>query len=152
MIAENRELYCILLPIGNGKLLLPRSIVEEVRGLVEPMPVRGAPPWLMGKVRWRGSDIPLVAIEPFLGDSIPPTSRRSRMIVLRTPKGALEPAAMAVLAQGFPYILRVTPELLQSSEAPESEELLARIHLGLEAPVVPDLPAIAEQAARLLAA
>jgi len=152
MITENRELYCILLPIGNGKLLLPRSIVEEVRGLAEPTPVRDAPPWLMGKVRWRGSDIPLVAIEPFLGDSIPPTSRRSRMIVLRTPEGTLEPAAMAVLAQGFPYILRVTPELLQSSEVPESEELLARIHLGLEAPVVPDLPSLAEQAARLLAA
>ncbi|MGH8127107.1 MAG: chemotaxis protein CheW [Gammaproteobacteria bacterium] len=152
MSTENRELYCILLPIGNGKLLLPRSIVEEVRGLAEPQPVPGTPPWLMGKVRWRGSDIPLVAIEPFLGSSIPPTSRRSRMIVLHTPEGTLEPAAMAVLAQGFPYILRVTPELLENSEVPESEELLARINLGLETPVVPDLPALAEQAARLLAA
>ncbi|GMT42405.1 MAG: hypothetical protein IEMM0002_0816 [bacterium] len=152
MSTDNRELYCILLPIGNGKLLLPRSIVEEVRGLAEPVPIPGAPPWLMGKVRWRGSNIPLVAIEPLLGEGIPPTSRRSRMIVLRTPEGVLEPAVMAVLSQGFPYILRVTPELLQGSDIPESEALLARINLGLEVPVVPDLPALAEQAARLLAA
>lgn len=152
MSSDNRELYCILLPLGNGKLLLPRSIVEEVRGLAEPLPVADAPSWLMGKVRWRGGNIPLVAIEPLLGGPIPLPSRRSRMIVLRAPEGTLEPAAMAVLAQGFPYILRVTPELLQSSEMPESEELLARINLGLEVPVVPDLPALAEQAARLLAA
>ncbi len=152
MSSDNRELYCILLPVGNGKLLLPRSIVEEVRGLAEPLPLPGAPPWLMGKVRWQGSNIPLVAIEPLMGGEIPPTSRRSRMIVLRTPEGVLEPAVMAVLSQGFPYILRVTPELLQGSDIPENEALLARIHLGLEVPVVPDLPALAEQAARLLAA
>lgn len=152
MPADNRELYCILLPIDNAKLLLPRSIVEEVRGLAEPEPVAGGPSWLMGTVRWRASNIPLVAIEPLLGQPIPQPSRRSRMIVLRAPEDSLDPPAMAVLAQGFPYILRVTPELLRSSDIPESEELLARIHLGLETPIVPDLPGLAEQAARLIAA
>lgn len=152
MPADNRELYCILLPLDNGKLLLPRSIVEEVRGLAEPQPVAGSPPWLLGTVRWRASNIPLVAIEPLLGSSVPRSSRRSRMIVLRTPPDTLDPPAMAILAQGFPYILRVTPELLHGTEAPENDALLARINLGLENPVVPDLPALAEQAAGLIAA
>ncbi len=152
MSADNRELYCILLPVGNGKLMLPRSIVEEVRGLAEPTPVPGSPPWLMGEVRWRGSAIPLIATEPLMGGAIPAPSRRSRMIVLRAPPGTLEPAAMAVLAQGFPYILRVTPQLLLGSTPPESEELVARINLGLETPVVPDLPALAAEAATLMAA
>jgi len=150
--ADNRELYCILLPVDNAKLLLPRSIVEEVRGLAEPEPVTGGPSWLMGTVRWRGSNIPLVAIEPLLGGTIPQPSRRSRMIVLRAPEESLDPPAIAVLAQGFPYILRVTPELLKSSGVPENKNLLAQINLGLETPVVPDLPGLAEQAARLIAA
>lgn len=150
MAVAQRELYCILLPFGNGKLLLPRSIVEEVRGLAEATPIADSPPWLMGRIRWRGSTIPLVAIEPMLGNSVPAPSRRSRMIVVRAPEGTLEPAAMAILAQGFPYILRVTPELLKGSEVPESDHLLARINLGLEVPVVPDLPQLAEQAAHLM--
>lgn len=149
---DQRELYCILLPVGNAKLLLPRNIVEEVRGLSKSETVADAPPWLMGTVRWRGSTIPLIAIEPLLGEIIPETSRRSRMIVLRAPEGTLEPRAMAVLTQGFPYILRVTPELLGKASAPAGEALLAQVSLGLEAPVVPDLPLLAEQAARLLAA
>lgn len=152
MARDSRELYCILLPFGSGKLLLPRSIVEEVRGLAEPTPVPGAPPWLLGCVRWRGQSIPLVAIEPLLGAEIPATSRRARMVIVRAPEGALETAAMAILAQGFPYILRVTPELVSSSRAPESEEILAEISLGLEHPIVPDLPALAEEAGRLIAA
>lgn len=152
MAEDDRELYCILLPVGNGKLLLPRSIVEEVRGLAEPTPVPNAPDWLAGRVRWRGSGIPLVAVEPLMGGAIPAPSRRARMIVIRTPENTLEPAAMAILAQGFPYILRVTPQLLLGTTPPESEELLARINLGLEVPVVPDLPSLAEQAAALMAA
>lgn len=152
MSADTRELYCILLPVGNGKLLLPRSIVEEVRGLAEPTPVPGAPQWLMGRVRWRGSTIPLIATEPLMGSAIPAPSRRSRMIVLRAPQDTLEPAAMAILSQGFPYILRVTPQLLLGSTPPESKELIAQINLGLESPIVPDLPALAAEAASLLAA
>lgn len=152
MPADNRELYCILLPVDNGKLLLPRSIVEEVRGLAEPEPLAGSPPWLLGTVRWRAANIPLVAIEPLLGGGVPHSSRRSRMIVLRTPQDTLDPPAMAVLAQGFPYILRVTPDLLQGAADPDNDALLARINLGLENPIVPDLPALAEQAADLIAA
>lgn len=152
MAADDRELYCILLPIGSGKLLMPRSIVEEVRGLAEATPVAGAPPWLMGRVRWRGQSVPLVAVEPILEAEIPPASRRARMVIVRAPAGTLEPAAMAILAQGFPYILRVTPELVSTARAPESDAILAEISLGLERPIVPDLPALAEEAGRLLAA
>ncbi len=152
MAAARRDLYCILLPVGDGKLLLPRSIVEEVRGLAQPSPVKNAPPWLQGTVRWRGQSVPLVAIEPLRGEEVPAPSRRTRMVVVRAPAGTLEPAAMAILSQGFPYILRVTPDLLSQSSIPDNDVLLAEITLGMERPVVPDLPALAEEAGRLLAA
>jgi len=149
---KERELYCILLPLGSGKLLLPRSLVEEVRGMPRVTDVAGAPPWLLGRARWRGDSIPLLAIEPLLGCDVPERSRRARMIVLRAPAGSLQPAAVGILSQGFPYILRVTPELLANAGAPEHDGLLAEISLGLEKPVVPDLPALAEEAGRLMAA
>lgn len=153
MPVGERELYCILMPIGDGKVLLPRSIVEEVRALGDAQALAAAPPWLLGRVRWRRDMIPLVAIEPLIGAEVPPPSRRARMVVVRAPGDTLEPAVMAILAQGFPYILRVTPELLKSEEGPPAHEaLLAEIKLGFERPVVPDLPALAAEAAGLLAA
>lgn len=153
MPAAARELYCILIPIGEGKVLIPRNIVEEVRALGEPTPVKGAPPWCLGTVRWHHQMIPLTAVEPLAGISLPPLSRRARMIVVRTPSDSLEPPAIALLAQGFPYILRVTPELVSpGGEMVRAEGLLTEVGLGLERPLVPDIPAIASRLAGLLAA
>lgn len=152
MPQDRRELFCILLPLTNGKLILPRGVVEEVRSLGKLQTLPGMPPWLIGNVRWNGGSIPLVAIEPLLGQQLRERSRRSRMVIVRTPAGTLEPNVMAIYAQGFPYILRVTPELLQAGDEEDGDEMLTRIKLGLEQPVVPDLPALAGEAARLLAA
>ncbi|MGH8273092.1 MAG: chemotaxis protein CheW [Gammaproteobacteria bacterium] len=152
MSETQRELFCILVPLGSGKLILPRSLIEEVRSLGVPEPVEGMPPWVLGRVRWRGNPIPLVAVEPLLGVQIPERSRRSRMVIVRTPEGTLASGVMGILAQGFPYILRVTPELLKRAVAPENENILAEIALGRERPVVPDLPALAAETARLFAA
>lgn len=152
---DDRELFCILVPLARGKLILPRSVVEEVRSMSDLKAVDNAPPWIAGRVRWRADTIPLVAVEPLLEMEIKQRSRRSRMVVVRTPADTLDPGFMAILAQGFPYILRVTPQLLQRGEELENESdeaLLTRVSLGLERPVIPDLPALAGEAARLLAA
>jgi chemosensory pili system protein ChpC len=152
MSEDRRELFCILLPLGSGKLVLPRSVVEEVRSLGEPTPVADMPPWLLGRVRWRDEAIPLVAMEALMGASVPERSRRSRMVIVRAPKGTLKPSVIAILAQGFPYILRVTPGLLKRGDNRDDESLLTEIALGTEHPVVPDLPALAGEVSRLLAA
>ncbi len=152
MSEDHRELFCTLLPLGTGKLILPRSLVEEVRSLAEAEPLAGPPPWLLGRVRWRARPIPLVAVEPLLGETVPARSRRSRMVIVRVPTGTLEPGVMAILAQGFPYILRVTPRLLGRGGECASDSLVTGVALGTEHPVVPDLPALAQEAARLLAA
>lgn len=151
MAEDDRELYCILLPLGDGKLLLPRAIVEEVRAFAPPDPVPGAPPWLLGRVAWRGGKIPLVAVEPLIGEPLPESSRRMRMVIVHAPADTLEPPAMAILAQGFPYILRVTPGLLTSTGMEPAEGLLAELNFGYERPVVPDLPALAAESAQILA-
>ncbi|HEX5313381.1 MAG TPA: chemotaxis protein CheW [Gammaproteobacteria bacterium] len=151
-MSDERELYCLLLPLGGGKLLLPRRIVEEVRGLVPPTPVPGAPAWLLGCIPWRDGRIPLLAMEPLLDARVPDSSRRSRMVIVRAPATTLKPPAIAILTQGFPYILRVTPTLLGSSFVPRHEALLAELNLGFERPVIPDLPALAEEAVEFLAA
>lgn len=152
MPQDQRELFCILVPLADGKLILPRAVVEEVRSLGEVQSLPDVPPWLVGNVRWNGAKIPLVAIESLIGQHVRERSRRSRMVVVRTPEGTLEPNVMAIHAQGFPYILRVTPELLTAGNSTEDEGMFTRVSLGLEQPVIPDLPALARHAARLLAA
>lgn len=152
MARDGRELFCILVPLAQGKLVLPRGVVEEVRSLGDLRTLADSPPWLIGSVRWSRERIPLVSIEPLLDQPLKEPSRRSRMVVVRTPAGTLEPNVMAIHAQGFPYILRVTPELLEPAGDRAEGKMWTRIALGLERPVVPDLPELAAHTARSMAA
>lgn len=152
MAEDHHELYCILLPLSKRKLLLPRSLVQEVRGLSKVEPLAGSPAWLRGFVPWQGEQIPLIAIEPLLGADLPEVSRRSRMVMVRVPEVALTPPVVAIHAQGFPYILRITPALVGVSEIAEYEHILAEVTLGFERPLIPDIPGLAAATARLLPA
>lgn len=151
---ESGELFCVLIPLAESKVLLPRSAVEEVRAISAPEPIEGAPEWIVGNVRWNRQAIPLLALEPLLGEEVPKVSRRTRMVVIKVSGAALEPAVIGLMSQGFPYILRVTPELLQipePGEAPEvnSPDILVQVRMGLEHPLIPD---ISELASRVVAA
>ncbi len=152
MAEDHHELYCILLPLSERKLLLPRSLVQEVRGLSKVEPIAGSPVWLRGLVPWQDARIPLIVIEPLIGAELPEVSRRSRMVMVRVPETVLTPPVLAIHSQGFPYILRITPALVGTSEIAEYEHILAGVTLGFERPLIPDIPGLAATTARLLPA
>lgn len=51
----------VLIQIEGGRLLLPNATVSEVLSFAQPEPVEGAPDWILGRIRWRGWQLPLVA-------------------------------------------------------------------------------------------
>ena len=52
MTAAAEELYCLLVPLADDRLLVPRSSVTEVINYQAPTPMEGAPPWYLGTVAW----------------------------------------------------------------------------------------------------
>lgn len=145
------EIFCILLPLVTGKLLLPRSLIEGVRILRYSEPLLGTPEWLPGLVTWQGNRVPLVAYEALMGAPAPAASKRSRMVVLRTPDKTLDPPVLAIHAQGFPYILRITPNLKAAITGRLGEYILAVTELGLEQPIIPDIYGLANATAEVIA-
>ena len=51
----------VLIQIAGGRLLLPNATVSEVLSFAPPEPLEGAPDWILGSIRWRGWQLPLVA-------------------------------------------------------------------------------------------
>ncbi|NUR22192.1 chemotaxis protein CheW, partial [Frateuria sp.] len=62
-----REIRCVLVPVGQLRLLLPNATVAEVITLPTPEPVEGAPEWLLGRIAWRGWRVPLVSFTKLAG-------------------------------------------------------------------------------------
>ncbi len=142
------EIYSLLIPYAGGKLILPRLSVAEVTGYTRPRPLRGAPPWLLGLINWQGQEIPLISFEGLCGRKIPERANRTRVAIMFTISGQMEPPVFALMTQGYPYLVRVNATVLSvDAEDALSEEapVMNRVRLANERPVIPDLEAIEDK-------
>jgi chemosensory pili system protein ChpC len=54
MVERISEIYSLLVPLLDGRLIIPRSCVAEVVGFQTPSDMPGAPPWYLGMFGWSG--------------------------------------------------------------------------------------------------
>lgn len=134
------ELYCLLVPLADDRLLLPRSCVTEVINYQAPQPMDGAPPWYLGTIAWGGRRVALVSFEALLGKSLPRTSGRTRIVVMQGITAQADDH-FAVLTQGFPQLVRLSPEVLHPDESRSFGErvpVIGQYRMVNEYPLVPD--------------
>jgi chemosensory pili system protein ChpC len=140
MAARGEELYCLLVPLAEERLLLPRSCVTEVVNYQAPTPMAGAPPWYLGTVAWGGRRVPLVSFEAACGKALPRASGRTRIVVMQGITGQTG-GHFAVLTQGFPQLVRLSPEVIQADDARafgERSPVIGQVRMMNETPLVPD--------------
>lgn len=140
--AATGAVYSLLLPLARERLLLPNAAVAEITGFSAPEPVPGAPPWLLGRVEWRGLKVPLVALEKWMGQEFPGASRGTRIAVLNRIRAEAEPAFCGVVLQGLPRLYHAGPDLRETGEDDRPDGIVARVRLGEETALIPDLDAL----------
>ena len=136
------EIYSMLIPLADGRLLAPRSCVAEVIAYAEPVPMAGAPPWYLGTVSWNNRSIPVVSFEGICGQPIPPGSTRARVVVFHGLLRKLECQAFGLLSQGFPQLVRVSSDVLRADPMrvmADRMPAICGVRLMNETPLVPDL-------------
>jgi len=143
------DVYSLLVPISGAKLIIPRTAVSEVMGYSPPhnRPA-AAPEWFMGMVRWERTEVPLVCFEAACGRGIPETSSRTRITYFHALKGWLNPPIIAIMTQGYPYLVRVTEGVLgpgPKPDVPEHAPVITQIRMANERPLVPDLESLEER-------
>src|SRR5262245_28973288 len=110
---STNELYSLLIPLAQERLIVPRAAVAEVIGYqpLEAMP--GAPPWYLGTVGWNGRNVPVISFEGACGQPIPPTGGRARIVVLYCLGQKLDAGFFGILTQGFPQLVRANPDVVK---------------------------------------
>jgi chemosensory pili system protein ChpC len=107
-----REIRCVLVPVGNLRLLLPNATIAEVITQSTPEPVAGAPGWLLGRIAWRGWRVPLVSFTELAGAEEGDAELSVRVAVLKALGGNPKLPFIAVLTQGFPRLTTLNAELI----------------------------------------
>jgi chemosensory pili system protein ChpC len=146
------ELYCLLVPLAEDRLLVPRSCVTEVINYQAPTPLEGVPPWYLGTVAWGGRRVPLVSFEAACGRNVPRTSGRTRIVVMQgiTAHAAAVGGHFAVLTQGFPQLVRLSPDVVHADDSRsfvERSPVICQVRMVNEYPLVPDFERIEQQIA-----
>jgi chemosensory pili system protein ChpC len=136
------EVYSLLIPLADSRLLVPRACVAEVIGYQMPSPMEGAPTWYLGLVNWNARSVPLVSFEGACGQMIPPASGRSRIVVFHALAGRAESSFIGIVSQGFPQLVRVSNDVVRpdnSRSFPDRMPVLCQVRMLNETPLLPDL-------------
>lgn len=151
MSVQNEELYSLLIPLADDRLIVPRACVAEVVRFTPPEKEAGAHDWMMGMVSWNGRDLPVVSFEGALGKDKPAATGRTRIVVFYANTGQLKSGFFGVLTQGFPQLVRVNEDVLQlhTTEGwPKEAPVLCRVKMINEFPLIPDLEQLEAMLAR----
>ena len=142
MSAAAEELYSLLVPLADDRLIIPRACVAEVVRFSKPDQEPGSQNWMLGNVNWNGRELPVVAFEGMIGKDIPAVTGRTRIVVFYGSSGQLKSGFFGILTQGFPQLVRVNREVLKldSTEGwPDGAPVLCRVKMINEYPLVPHL-------------
>ena len=142
--AEN-EIRGVLIQVAGGRLLLPNATIAEVLSYAEPDPVAGAPDWLLGRMRWRGWQLPLIAFARIAGLADEQGGLGSKVIVLKALGGDAKLPHFALLTQGFPRLVTVSRDTLSIDDSTSDalpNGVQTRVLLNEDVALVPDLAQI----------
>jgi chemosensory pili system protein ChpC len=155
MSTPSQDIRGVLIQVEGARLLLPNATISEVLSYADPEPVADAPAWLLGRIRWRGWQLPLVSFARIAGLADERGGLGSKVVVLKALGGDAKLPHFAMLTQGFPRLVTVSREALVfdagSSEA-LPDGVRARVLLNDDAALIPDIGSVEASIHEALAA
>lgn len=117
---DNSQLLpCVMIPMIDRQLLLPNVSIAEVVDYAGAEPEPDAPEWIVGRLNWRGLDLPVISYDAANGGrAVLPQGNRGRIAVLNTiGQHHSELPFMAMITQGIPSQARLSAEQVRRIDA-----------------------------------
>lgn len=143
----------LLIPMVGRPMILPNVAVAEIVPWKRPTRKDNTgPEWLLGRIEWRGLQIPLVSLELMNNIELDDAQHGSRIAVVNG-VGKTKLPFYAISIQGIPRLIRVYPEdITQEEQLPDKPALAWQMAVNGERMVVPDLDYVEAQLETLGAA
>jgi chemosensory pili system protein ChpC len=138
----SQDIRGVMIQVAGARLLLPNATIAEVLSYADPEPVENTPDWLLGRIRWRGWQLPLIAFSRLSGIADEKGGLGSKVIVLKALGGDPKFPYFAVLTHGFPRLVTVSRNTVvtdASSDDTLPQGVQARVLLNEDEALLPDL-------------
>ena len=142
MAQEVEELYSLLVPLNEGRLIVPRACVTEVVRYSAPVRNTDGPAWFRGDMAWNQNQVPTICFEDLCGLPSNEPSGRTRVAIFNGISGVLTNRHFGVLTEGFPQLVRVHRDVMELDDKhpwPDDGPVICQIRMVNEYPLIPDL-------------
>lgn len=148
------EIRGVMLPVTGGRVLVPGTTMAEVITYAHPTPIGNAPPWLLGRLAWRGWGVPVLAFSVLAGAAEHESTDNTRVAILKALTGHARLPYFGVLTQGFPRLTLISEDLLVADDAARAKPAGVRecVRVHDEPAWIPDLAAVEDLVAGALPA
>lgn len=133
------EVSSLFLPLADGQLLVPVDTLSEVIAMQTPVAAYDAPDWYLGELNWREQRLPLISFEVLRGGALAASGSNGRIAVLNTGNAGGDLPFLALVLQGTPRLVRVTPQELAGRDKPCQDGEMMHVAISGEEAVIPDL-------------
>jgi len=142
MNAVVESVRTLWVPLEEVNLLVPNVAIAEVINYQPLDLIHDGPDWLLGCLRWREHELPVVSAERLLGFSLPQGARGSRISVLNSIIPGAGLSFYAIVTADIPRLFSADEDALGSSmlgdrDLPDTVADCVRI--GNEEALIPDL-------------
>jgi len=140
MKPKSDQLQCLIAPISNGKILLPKASVTEVIAYHPPEPFEASPEWVLGSIMWKGWQVPVMSFANLLNMSGTESTKGARLMIVKSFVDSQKMPYLGILVQGAPKLKTITPDKL--AEQPEKHRLLgvfSNVKVDKQDAIIPDL-------------
>jgi chemosensory pili system protein ChpC len=127
------------IPLRGVNMLLPNAAVAEVCNYQVPDEQPGSSDWMLGSIRWRAQQVPVLSLEILCGHKVPANMACSRLIIVNSVRPDSPLRFYAMVAAGLPRLIQFDSEMVQRVETCELESLHCRVVVDGEKAVIPNL-------------
>ena len=145
MNAVVEKVRSLWVPLEEASLLVPNVAIAEVINYQPLDLVQDGPEWLLGRLRWRNQDLPVVSMEQLLGLNPPQSGRGARITVFNTVKPDTILPFFAAVTAGIPRLLYADADSLGASLCGDRNfppTVADCVELDSAQALIPDLEAI----------
>jgi len=124
MADQSQIIKCVIFTLRKENVILPNALVAEIISVKELGEAIDAPGWYLGKMNWRGSEIPLLSYEAAGGEKISKVNLNTQAVVLYAvgKSGEVSDSPyLGLVMSGVPHVSRFTKEQIVLDDGVESD-------------------------------
>lgn len=145
------QIATLLIPVSGKLLVLPNVAVAEVIPYREPTREEDVPTWYLGRIQWRGVEVPVVSFEAINDEPFATQGTRRRVAILNNVTGDQNLPFCGIVTEGLPRLMRVmSDEIVEDADAMRGPAETLRVFVSGERAAIPDIAYLQQRVLELL--